>query len=203
MSPRPRGGAAPTREPLVSIALLEVASIAQGYAVADSLVKTAAVRLLEVEPVTPGKLLILYGGPLAELETAHDRGTRLAADDLIDQLLLPRVHPDVLRAVDAPGGAVGEALGILECSTVAAGLLAADGAAKAAAALLLEIHPARGIGGKTTILLTGAVADVEAALDAGGRLAEARAALVRKVLIPGAHPEFAARLQARWKGGAP
>jgi len=203
VAPRPRGGTGAAGEPFISIALLEVGSIAQGYAVADSLVKAAAVRLLEVEPVTPGKLLILYAGSVAELETAHARGSRVAGDDLIDQLLLPRVHPDVLRAVQAPGGPVGEALGILECSTVAAGIVAADGAAKTAAITLLEIHPARGIGGKTTILLTGSVADVEAALDAGARLAEARAALVRRVLIPGAHPDFAARLEERWKEEAP
>jgi microcompartment protein CcmL/EutN len=202
MPPRPRSGSGPAAGPPDSIALLEIGSIAQGYAVADSLVKTAAVRLLEVEPVTPGKLLILYAGSVAELETAHAVGTRLAGEDLIDQLLLPRVHPDVLGALRAPGGPVGEAVGILECSTVAAGILAADRAAKTAAASLLEIHAARGIGGKTTILMTGMVADVEAALEAGAGVAEARAALVRKVLIPGAHPDFAASLGARWKGGA-
>jgi microcompartment protein CcmL/EutN len=175
-----------------------MASIAQGYVVADALVKSAAVQFLRIEPVTPGKLIILYSGTVAEIEIAHAKGLSLAGEDLIDQLVLPRVHPDVLRVVQTPGGRIIEALGIIETKTVAAGLLAADQAAKASDAVLVEIHLARGIGGKTTVLLSGTTGDAEASVDAGAQVAEARGALVRKVLIASAHEDLAAHLDQKW-----
>jgi microcompartment protein CcmL/EutN len=184
-----------------SIALIELRSIAQGYAAADRLVKAAQVQLLRVEPVSPGKLVILFSGPVAELDIAHREGVLFAGDELIDSLFLPRVHPDVLRVLETPGGRAVDALGILECSTVAAGLLAADAAAKSSDASLIEIHAAAGIGGKTTILLTGTTADAEAALDAGAALAEKRGGLLRRVLIASAHPDLAAYLDGRWGNG--
>ena len=181
-----------------SVALVEVGSIAQGYVVADALVKAAAVRLLLVEPVTPGKLIILYAGSVAEIDAAHTRGVALAGNDLIDQLVLPGVHPDVLRILERPGGDVDDALGIIETTTVAAGILAADSAAKASNAALLEIHAAKGIGGKTTILLSGTTADAMTSVEAGASIAESRKALVRKVVIARAHEDLGAFLGDRW-----
>jgi microcompartment protein CcmL/EutN len=186
-------------EPLPdSVALIEVGSIAQGYAVADALVKAAAVRLLLVEPVTPGKLIILYSGSVAEIDAAHARGVALAGDDLIDQLVLPGVHADVLMILERPGGEVEDALGIIETTTVAAGILAADSAAKASNAGLLEIHAAKGIGGKTTVLLSGTTADATTSVDAGAGIAETRRALVRKVVIARAHEDLGSFLGDRW-----
>ena len=182
-----------------SIALIEMGSIAQGYAVADRLVKAAAVELLLVEPVSPGKLVILFSGGVAELDIAHREGMLLAGDDLIDHLFLPGVHESVLRVLGTPGGSPVDALGILECSTVAAGLLAADAAAKASDATLVEIHAAVGIGGKTTILLTGTTADAEAALEDGAAVAEKRGGLLRRVLIASAHEDLVAHLDGRWR----
>src|SRR5262249_7879886 len=150
-----------------SIALIEVASLAVGYLAADQLAKAARVEFLEVSPVSPGKMIIVYAGSVADLEIAHAAGLRAAAEDLIDQLLLARVHPDVLGAWRTPRASAIDALGILECGTVAAGILAADAAAKASDVELLEIHAARGIGGKTTVLFAGTVAQVEVGLERG------------------------------------
>lgn len=190
----------------VSVALIEVASIAVGYAVADALVKAAAVRLLDISPVSPGKLVILYAGDVASLEIAHAAGLARAGEDLVGELRLPRVHPQLFRALAGPGPAVGEALGILECSTVAAGWLAADAAAKEASVDLLEFRRAAGIGGKATILLSGSTADVAAALAAGQVAGEASGGSVCPVHIPAAHADLKAALAERWSrpgsGGA-
>ncbi len=183
-----------------SLALLEISSIARGYVVADALVKAAAVTLVTVEPVTPGKMLILYHGSVAELETAEAAGLAAAGTCLIDRLLLPLVHRDVTAALRRRGGSVSEALGILECGTVSSGLLAADAAAKASDARLLEIHAARGIGGKTTILLTGILADVNASLDAGSALASERGTLIERATVARAHPDLRQYLESRAAG---
>lgn len=183
-----------------SIALIEVASIAVGYAVADALVKAAAVQLLEIATVSPGKLFILFAGDVASLEIAHAAGLSAAGEDLLGALLLPRADAQVFRALTEPGDVVGEALGILECSTVASGWLAADAAAKMAEVRLLEFRRAAGIGGKATILLTGTTADVATALATGQAAGEAAGGSVRTVHVPGAHDDLKSALARRWSG---
>ncbi len=177
-----------------TLALLELSSLARGFVVADALVKAAQVDLLAIEPVTPGKILILYSGSLAAVETAHEAGRRLAGDDLIDDLLLPKAHPDVAAALGmSPTGLI-EAMGLFECRTVSAGLLSADAAAKASHIRLLSIHAARGIGGRSLTLFTGSLHDVEAALEAGTRILSGRGGALAAVAIPSVHPDLIERL---------
>lgn len=183
----------------ISIGLLEIASLALGYAVADRLVKTATVMLHEVAAVSPGKLCILYSGGVAELELAHAAGLALAGEELIDALLLPRVDPQLPTLLEGRARrAPGDALGLFECSTVAAGIRAADAAAKATGVLLLELRRARGIGGRSLLLVTGSIGDVDAALTAGCAAAREGGAAVRPVLIAGVHEDLRRFLSEGW-----
>lgn len=184
------GAARPQPDLHPTLALLEVDSLAQGYVVADALVKAATIEFLQVEPVTPGKLLILYTGPVADVDMAHTVGLRKAGDDLIDQLFLRQADPQIRRVLDArPSGPI-EALGLIECRTVAAGILAADAAAKASPVRLLSLRAARGIGGKTILLMTGGLSDVEASLADGAAIAERRGGLLRAVVVPQLHGDL-------------
>ena len=67
---------------------------------------------------------------------------------------------------------------------------AADAAAKAAEIELLEVRLGRGLGGKSFILLTGEVAAVEAAVQAGTHTPNAEGMLVSSVVIPSPHAEL-------------
>lgn len=192
MTPPTPGAAPAPGHP--TLALLEIDSLAAGYVAADQVVKAAAVTLLRLEAVSPGKLLLLFTGPLADVETGWAAGRGSAGTDLVDELLLPHVHPDVLEAWDRAPGGPDEALGLIECRTVAAGLLATDRAAKAAGVALLTFRVARGIGGKTLTLFTGRLHDVEVALEAGSAAARSRSALVRGVHIPRAHPDLVLKM---------
>jgi microcompartment protein CcmL/EutN len=198
----PKSPGAPAAADFPTLALLEIDSLAVGYVVADQVVKAAAVTLLKLDAVTPGKFLVLFTGPLGDVETGFAAGRAAAGEDLLDDLLLPDAHPAVLPAWDEAPGAPGESLGLLECRTVAAGLLAADRALKAADVALLSLRVARGIGGRVLILLTGRLHDTEAALDAGARAAEGRSALLRRRLVARTHPDLAAHMVAdRHRGG--
>jgi microcompartment protein CcmL/EutN len=177
-----------------ALALLEIGSLAHGYLVADRLVKVAAVELLAVEAVSPGKLVILSAGREADVEEAHMAGRREAGDDLIDELYLPNAHPSLRGAIAATITAPIEALGLIECRTVASGILSADAAAKASPVRLLTFHAARGIGGRTLLLFTGPLHDVEASREAGSRPAEQRGHLHRSVIIPSVHPDLVDRM---------
>ncbi|MEB3222117.1 MAG: BMC domain-containing protein [Candidatus Sericytochromatia bacterium] len=174
-----------------AIALLEVASIAQGLFLCDVLVKKAPVRLLRAEAVSPGKFLVLFGGDVASVEESHQAALDAADGEVVDTLLLPQVHDQVLPALEGCFPAVAlDAVGIYEVHTVASGLLAIDAALKAAAVSLVNLRVARGIGGKLYFTVTGTHSEVEAALDAADGPGLATAARVRRVLVPNPHEDF-------------
>ena len=182
------------------IGLLELASIAAGFETADALRKEAAVRLLGARPVTPGKFVILFTGPVEEVASALRRGLETGADSLIDSLFIPNLEPTLLALVEATRGAGGaaagapialDAVGIIETFSVASTIRAADIASKTAVLQLLGLGLAAGLGGKSYVTFTGEVGDVGVALEAGAADAERAGMLVRKVLIARPHADMA------------
>lgn len=147
--------------------MVETASIARGFVVLDALTKRAPVVVRTARPVSPGKFVILYGGAVEAVRESHDAALESAGSNLIDELFLPGAHAALLAAVDQSiVAADGESAGIVEMSTVASAVLAADVALKAVDVSVLRMHLAVGVGGKGWFSITGALADVQAALDA-------------------------------------
>jgi microcompartment protein CcmL/EutN len=179
-----------------SLALIEVASIARGHRVADAMVKRAPVALLRCEPVSPGKLLVLVEGDVAAVDEAFRAGLDVAAEATLDKLFLPQAHaqlPGALRGEARAGEGV-DALGVVETVTVAATILAADAACKAAAVRLVEMQLARGIGGKAYFIVTGPLSEVEAAVEAAtGAVAPALVAGTEIIAAP--HDDFVKTLR--------
>jgi len=179
----------------VTLAAIETSSIAQGHVVADALVKTAEVELIEAAPISPGKYWVMIGGEVGPVRAAWTRGKEVAAETLLDQFFIPQLHESVLPALRGAVAAVDhDALGVLETTTASAAIVAADHAAKAANVLIRDVRLANGIGGKGVVLVSGAVGDVEAAIAAGRADAQRAGLLTRSVVIPRLHPQFKARL---------
>jgi microcompartment protein CcmL/EutN len=179
----------------VTLAAIETSSIAQGHVVADALVKTAEVELLEASMVSPGKYWVMIGGGVGPVRSAWTRGREVAGETLLDSFLIPQLHEMVLPALRGTAPRIDhDALGVIETATAASAILAADLAAKAADVTIRDLRLANGIGGKGVVLLTGAVGDVEAAIAAGRAEAQRAGLLARAVVIPRLHPQFKARL---------
>ncbi len=149
-----------------AIALLEFDSIAVGIESGDAMVKRAPLDVIKAGTVHPGKYLVLVGGQVADVEEALEAGRFVGGDDLVDEMVLPDVHDDVVAAlIGTREAGPGEALGIVETTTVAAVIEAADAGVKGASVTLREIRMADGLGGKGYLLFSGPVAEVEAAVE--------------------------------------
>ena len=174
-----------------ALGLIELESIARGMVVADALVKRAAVRISFAEPVTPGKYLLIFSGPVAEVEESFKAALLSGGPLVIDRLLLPQLSPGVARALSGKPDLMrpGEAVGIVETHTVASAILAADTAAKRANVRLTRLHLAKGIGGKGYFTIAGSQADVEAALEGAGASIEP-SLLVTTEIIERPHPDL-------------
>lgn len=151
-----------------AIALLEFGSIAAGIEAGDAMVKRAHLATIRAGTVQPGRYLILVGGPVAELEEAIDAALRTAAEHVVDRMFLPDPHPELVAALlGARVDGVGEALGVIETTSVAPVIEAADAGLKGADVSLREIFMADGLGGKGYLLFRGPLVEVQAAVEAG------------------------------------
>ncbi len=174
-----------------ALGLLEVASIARGMLVADAVAKVSPVRLLWARTVSPGHYVVMFAGEVEEVDASFDRGVQVGGDALVDSILIPNVHRDLVPAIRGPRRVdVTEAVGVVECRSVPTTVLAADAAAKAAAVDLIEVRLAMHMGGKGFFLVSGEAADVEEAVATGADLARRREALVSDVVIPRASQEL-------------
>jgi microcompartment protein CcmL/EutN len=180
-----------------ALALIELSSIARGHRVADAMLKRAPVNLLRADWVSPGKFLVLVDGGVAAVDEAYRAGLDVAADKGVDRLFLPQAHASLWPALagEARSGIV-DSLGIVETTTVAATLLAADAAAKAAAVRLIELQLARGIGGKGFFTVTGPLAEVEAAVEAAVAILEAPQ-LYATEIIAAPHADLTRKMRAK------
>jgi len=172
-----------------ALALVEFSSIAAGIQAADAMVKRAPIAVIKAGTVHNGKYLVLIGGMTADVEESLAAGRQVGTDAVLDFVFLPHVHPEVVETI---GGArspkANDALGVIETTTVAAAIHAADAGIKAALVRLVEVRLADGLGGKGIVLFSGLVADVEAAVQGGVGVLERGDLLVHQVVIPQLHP---------------
>ena len=174
-----------------TIGFLELNSIAKGIEAADAMLKAAGVRLIAARPSCPGKYHVLVTGEVAAVQSSVDAGAAVGAGNVVDQVVIPRVHPQVIEAIcmsTVPERA--NAVGILEYFSVTASIQGADAAVKAADVTLIEVRLGTGIGGKSYVVMTGDVAAVNEGVAAGAACAEETGLLVSQVVIPSPHLEL-------------
>lgn len=179
------------------IGLIELSSIARGVEVADAILWQAEVEVLFSSPVHPGKYVVLFTGDVHDVASSLRAGLEIGGGDVVDRLHIPQVHPQVEVALRRTGGRIDgelDAVGVVETTTVASAIVAADVAVKTATVDLFDLRIANGLGGKSFFALTGTVSDVRSSVGAAARSAEQAGCLAREVVIPRPHPDLARHL---------
>ena len=176
-----------------SIGLLELTSVAIGHVALDAMLKAASVEVLLARSICSSKYLIAVAGGVAATTAAVEAGARLAPGALIEKRVISRLHPGVFPAIGmavdlAPSDI--RSLGIVETFSAASIIQVADTAVKAANVILLRIHLAMALGGKGFVVMTGDVSSVEAAVEAGSKVASAEGMLVASGVIPAPSKEL-------------
>lgn len=174
-----------------AVGFLELNSIARGVEATDILLKTADVRLVFAKASCPGKYYILFTGEVAAVRSSMEAGVAKGGENVVDTCVIPNVHPQVVKAINMTAyPEVMEAVGVMEFYSVTASVYSADAAVKAADVDLVDVRLGTGIGGKSFVVLTGDVAAVRSAVDAGIHTPNAEGMLISHVVIPHPHPEL-------------
>ena len=178
-----------------AIALLELTGIATGLPCADKMMKRAPITVIKSGTVHNGKFLILIGGSVASVEEAYYEGIANAADQVIDRVLLPDIHPHIHDAVLGKKNACDrDAIGIIETASVAATIQSADAAIKGAEVEVVEIRLADDLGGKAFAIFTGTIEDVQIALAIAHEKTTKEEFWIRETIIPRIHFDLARQI---------
>ncbi len=174
-----------------AIGIVETSSIAKGFEIADTMLKTANIEIIVNRTICPGKYMIMLGGDVDAVNSAVEVGRRVGAHTVVDDFVIANVHPAVFPAISGVSHLPDlKALGVIESFSVASIIEAADAAVKATPIQLICIHLAMAIGGKGWVSMTGDVASVEEAVEVGAAVIQKRGLLVEKVVIAAPRPEI-------------
>lgn len=148
-----------------AIGMLELKTTPSGMKAADMMAKTAEVKILEAQTVCPGKYIVIISGALSAVQSAVETASKEYALNVLDSFILGNPHEDIFPAIYGSTEVDElESIGILEGYNAASIIEAADMAAKTAIVKLIELRIAKGMCGKSYMLLTGEIAAVEAAI---------------------------------------
>lgn len=174
-----------------TIGFLELNSIAKGIETVDFMLKAADSTLLMAKASCPGKYYIMICGQVGSVERSIEVGVQIGSRYVVGELLIPRVDPAVIKAINMSEiPETTKAIGVLEYYSAVGSIIAADFAIKAADVSLIAIQLGTGIAGKSFVVLTGDVAAVEAAVEAGANGAKEKALMINKVVLPNPRKEL-------------
>ncbi|MBR2404583.1 MAG: BMC domain-containing protein [Clostridia bacterium] len=149
-----------------ALAMVEYLTVATGITAADIMVKTADVELIEAHVVCPGKYIALIQGELSAVTAAVEKAKAQYPQKLVDSFVLGNPEPSIFPAIyGATEVANPAALGIFETYSAASIIVAADIASKTADVQLVELRIAKGMCGKSYMLITGEVAAVNSSIE--------------------------------------
>lgn len=174
-----------------SLGFLEYISIGKGIEAADLITKNTDIDILLSAPNCPGRYQILFAGDVAAVTEAVELAESIAEFNFLDSLVLPRVDDRVLSACFAPDVTdIGDAIGVFETMTMTATIEAADSMVKASDVRIIELRLGKGLAGKSYVLVTGTVQDVQSAIDTALEGVTDRGVLISSVVIPSVNREL-------------
>ena len=171
-----------------AIGMIEFKTTATGVTAADAMVKTSDVEIVEAQTVCPGKYSAIITGDLSAVKAAVDAAVTTYEDKCIDSFVLGNPHESLFPAMY--GTTVIEdisALGILETYDAVSIIEAADQAAKTAIVDVIELRIAKGMCGKSYMMITGEVSAVEASIQRAKELVAEKGMYLDSSVI--AHPD--------------
>ncbi|MBP3348371.1 MAG: BMC domain-containing protein [Clostridia bacterium] len=168
-----------------AIGVIEYKTVSSGITAADLMIKTSNIEIIQSTVICPGKYVIIVTGELSSVAASIDAAKVQLGQHMVDSFVLGNPAEEIFPAIYG-GVEVGNAksLGVLETFSVPSIIIAADTAAKTSEIKLIELRLARGMAGKSYMLLTGDVAAVTAAIEHAKEVIGGEGMLLDSTVIP-------------------
>ncbi len=174
-----------------AIGLVEYKTVSSGIAAADLMIKTSNIEIIQSSVVCPGIYVIIVTGELSSVAASIEAAKVQLGEKMVDSFVLGNPSDDIFPAIYGGVAVEGaKSLGILETFSVPSMIVAADTAAKTSDVKLVELRLARGMAGKSFMLLTGDVAAVTAAIEHAKDVVGKEGMLLDSTVIPNPDKEL-------------
>ena len=171
-----------------ALGLVEVLGSCNAVVVLDQMLKTSDVEFRTWHTKCGGHATVFLSGDVAAVKAAVDTAVTTYEDKCIDSFVLGNPHESIFPAIYGTTQVEEiSALGIMENYDAASIIEAADQAAKTAIVDLIELRIAKGMCGKSYMLLTGEVSAVEASIERAKELVAEKGMYMDSSVI--AHPD--------------
>lgn len=148
-----------------AVAIVELRSIASGISVVDKMLKASNVEPLYCKPICPGKFFIIVYGDVGSVNAALE----VVKEDnkyIISTQILPSIHEDIIKAIkNKYSDSTNSAIGIVETTSVAEGIVALDTSLKNGEVTLVKLSLGFTTGGKCYYIVSGELSGVKEAID--------------------------------------
>lgn len=84
----------------IAVGVLELTSIAKGIESMDVMLKASEINIIISKTVCPGKYIIIISGDTGAVNEAIEKGAESAGKYVLNKLVLPAVHENVLAALN-------------------------------------------------------------------------------------------------------
>ena len=102
-----------------ALGMIETKGLVASIEAADAILKAAEVDLIFAKPSCPGKYHVLFTGEVAAVKASLDAGAAVGGAHVVDQCVIPRVHPQVIKAINlAAPPSERNAVGVMEFFSV-------------------------------------------------------------------------------------
>lgn len=173
------------------IGFLEYISVGKGIEAADLISKNTAITILLSAPNCPGRYQILFTGDVGAVKEAVQLAESIADFNFLDSLVLPRADDKVVSALYSPDVTdIGEAIGIFETMTMTSAIEGADTMVKTSDVSIVELRIGKGLAGKSYVIVTGTLHDVEMAVNTALETVKERGIVISSVVIPSLNKEL-------------
>lgn len=174
-----------------AIGMVEYLTVSTGVQAADMILKTAKVSIIEAKTVCPGKYIIIFSGELSAVNASIEASRNIHGEKLIDSFILGNPNEAIFPAIYGAAEIKNKkALGIVETFSASSIIVAADEAVKTADVELIEVRIARGMSGKSYLMLTGDIGAVEAAIKKASSIVGKSGMLLDSCVIANPDKEF-------------
>lgn len=152
----------------IAVGVLELSSIAKGIQSMDVMLKASKIDVIISRTICPGKYLMVVSGDIGEVSEAISKGVKNSGKYMLNELVLPAVHKDVLSALNGKTKSVNpnKPIGVIEFSCITSGILACDTALKSANVKILNFKAGMFLGGKSYFIITGDTSSIQEAFNA-------------------------------------
>lgn len=173
------------------IGIAEYRSVAIGLAAADKMLKTGDVKLIYATVLCPGKYVVLISGNIGAVQEAIQSSEKGQEEFLINSNIIPDIDVRVLSALTGTNAIKeGKNLGVIETLDATLAIKSANIIVKRTNVELHEVRIARGMGGKSFVLISGELTDVIEGVEIGVKEMEEEGGLLASSIIPNVSPEI-------------